>query len=395
MIDHEKYAAAIAHKELETRLIRVDADNIAQKDLQLTAEALRAGELVAFPTETVYGLGANALDAAAVSHVFAAKGRPADNPLIVHISSIDDLEQLVTGIPRLGQNLFAAFAPGPLTLVFRRKPAVPDIVTAGLDTVAVRIPAHPVARELIRLAKVPVAAPSANRSGRPSPTRAWHVRQDLWGRVSYIIDGGMCTYGLESTVLDLSSATPVLLRPGTITARQLSEVAGRGIINADSGTEPKRDAVQDIELQPRSPGVKYRHYAPKAKLLIAADARPASKHSQFAQYLAQMKTENLKIGIFCSQEILQALGEKYYFIRLPAVGGNSVKGSIYAFVYGEKSDPDAAGAALFDAMRQLDKAGVDVIIAEGMPEGDNTAAYMNRLDKAAANEQKHPGGQRP
>ncbi len=200
----------------QTKIISIDPQNIDDRLLMPAAEALRRGELVAFPTETVYGLGANALDATAVNRIYAAKGRPADNPLIVHLADLAGLPELVGQITPLAQKLFAAFSPGPLTLILPRSSRIPDQVTAGLDTVAIRLPSHPVARRLIELAGVPVAAPSANRSGRPSPTRAWHVREDLDGLIPYIIDGGDCRFGLESTVVDATGRIPAILLPGSI-----------------------------------------------------------------------------------------------------------------------------------------------------------------------------------
>ena len=212
--------------------------------------------MVALPTETVYGLGANALDAAAVGKIFAAKGRPQDNPLIVHICQLDQLSGLVQQVPPLAQRLARAFWPGPLTMVMKKSGAVPDEVSAGLDTVAVRFPAHPVARALIELAAVPIAAPSANASGRPSTTTAQHVLEDLDGKIAAVVDGGSCGVGVESTVVDVTGDKLRLLRPGGITLEQLRQAAGEVEVDAALRRQLGRDET------PRSPGMKYKHYAP-------------------------------------------------------------------------------------------------------------------------------------
>lgn len=234
---------------------------ICPEGIARAGEILKSGGLVAFPTETVYGLGANALDEAAAAQIYAAKGRPSDNPLIVHIADIEALEGIVEKVPEDARRLAEAFWPGPLTMVFRKNPRVPYGTTGGLDTVAVRMPAHEIARELIRQGGGYIAAPSANTSGRPSPTTAAHVAEDLRGRIDMIIDGGSVEIGLESTIVDLSGGTPVILRPGYINQDMLDRVIGpvemdRGLIAENSG------------IRPKAPGMKYRHYAPKAQLVI-------------------------------------------------------------------------------------------------------------------------------
>ncbi len=391
-----------------TRIIRVDADHPDDQLLLPAAEALRQGELVAFPTETVYGLGANALDQEAVKKIFTAKGRPSDNPLIVHIASIKDLKPLVREIPELAAKLFQAFAPGPLTLILPKSEAVPSAVTAGLDTVAVRIPAHPVARRLIELAGVPVAAPSANRSGRPSPTRAWHVEIDLNGRIPYIIEAGSSKFGLESTVVDVTGAVPVILRPGAITAAAIREIAG-AVYEFDSKTpsEGKKQPIpQDLAAAPRSPGMKYRHYAPKAQVLIAEDGDVAKRFLKAADLAAKMLAKGLATGIFICRQASAYLPGPVFELDLenfeqPLQDRGSPRKSpqIIGIYYSQEPDAAAAGAALFDALRCLDQAGVEVIIVEGLPERGLGAAYMNRLRKAASggsllppNCQDRPGG---
>ncbi len=369
--------------DMQTKIIRVDAEQPDDRLLEPAAQAIRNGELVAFPTETVYGLGANALNPAAVAGIFKVKGRPGDNPLIVHISSLDDLPVLVREIPPLATKLFRAFSPGPLTLILPKSPCVPDLVTAGLDTVAIRIPAHPVARRLIELAGVPIAAPSANRSGRPSPTRAWHVAADLAGRIPYIIEAGRSHYGLESTVVDVTGEIPVILRPGSISAGAIGEIAG-DVAGPGSGQPAAPDAA------PRSPGMKYRHYAPKARVIIADAEDPAGRCRQVSGLIAESLAADCRVGLFICRRTQAALTGIACGLVQDLDAGLAAPDSVQAserlipvICYHEQPDAAAAGAELFDALRRLDRTGVDVIIAEGLPERGVGAAYMNRLRKAA------------
>ncbi|NLK89886.1 MAG: threonylcarbamoyl-AMP synthase [Clostridiaceae bacterium] len=343
---------------MPTEIIRVDAERPDDRLLEPAAMALRRGRLVAFPTETVYGLGANALDPAAVAAIFQAKGRPGDNPLIVHVTSIEAVYALVDAMPPVALRLFAAFSPGPLTLVLSRSALVPDLVTAGLDTVAVRLPAHPVARRLIDLAGFPIAAPSANRSGRPSPTRAWHVAADLEGRISYIVDAGECSFGIESTVVDVTGKNPVVLRPGSITNQQILEVTG--VLSVE-----KQEFADSSPATPRSPGMKYRHYAPRAKVLVAEGSDPVGRAEFAGQMAAKLHLPPFEIGYFGCRQFLNLLPAEQ------------------KVAYGDEPEPELAGRLLFDALRRLDRAGVKVIIAEGLLEHGVGIAYMNRLRKAA------------
>lgn len=306
--------------------------------LQRAGEALRRGELVAFPTETVYGLGANALDDAAVARIFAAKGRPSFNPLIVHVADAAAARELVTAWPEAAARLAAAFWPGPLSLVLPRKDAVAARVSAGLDTVAVRAPAHPVAQALLRAAGVPLAAPSANRFTELSPTRAAHVEAALGDRVAMILDGGACTVGIESTVLDLSGPAPVLLRPGTLSKAELERAIG-----------PIGEAapVTDAEGPRASPGMVARHYAPRARLHFfgaGSAIRPAA-HSGAVLWREDATGR-------CAEEIL-----------LPA---------------------DAAGYArgLYDALHTLDAVGCTDIWIEDVPAGPDWRGVRDRLSRA-------------
>lgn len=318
--------------------------------LREPARCLAAGGLVVFPTETVYGLGADALNEAAVRRIFAAKGRPADNPLIVHIWEVSQLNQLVRDIPPVAHKLMDAFWPGPLTLVMKKSVSVPDSVTAGLDTVAIRMPSHPTARKLLKLANVPVAAPSANTSTRPSPTTAQHVAEDLFGKVDYIIDGGQCEVGLESTVLDVTGAQPVILRPGGISAERLRRVAGK--LTADA-------ALTDQNAVPKSPGMKYKHYAPNCPMTVVT-----GKHIPEAirQYIAAHPNE--RIGVLLAQS-----GEVYYGVQAALNAGGCA--ADYAH-------------NLFAALRTFDGMGVEHILAE-FPFGNRglEPALRNRIMKSA------------
>ncbi len=346
---------------METRIIRIDPNHLEDRLLMPAAQALRDGRLVAFPTETVYGLGADALNAQAIAEIFKVKGRPGDNPLIVHIASIADLPPLVREVPPLAARLFAAFSPGPLTLILPKSSMVPDLVTAGLDTVAIRIPAHPVARRLIELAGVPVAAPSANRSGRPSPTQSWHVEHDLAGRIPYIIDAGPSEFGLESTVVDMTRVLPIMLRPGSITAAQIREITGDVLVAGN-------DLSTDPTAAPRSPGMKYRHYAPKARVLIAEGDDAPARINRARQLCENLINEGLTIGLFGCGQFLDGLSQS---------------ATRHTLAYGQQPDAAAAATGLFDALRRLDQAGVAVIIVEALPEQGIGTAYMNRLRKAA------------
>lgn len=307
---------------------------------------LRAGGLVAFPTETVYGLGANALDAQAAARIFAAKGRPADNPLIVHVADAEEAAALALSWPEAAVRLTRAFWPGPLTLVVRASPVVPAVVRAGLPTVALRCPSHPVARALLRAARVPVAAPSANRSGRPSPTTARAVAEDLDGRVDLVVDGGSAGIGVESTVVDVSVAPPVLLRPGGLPREDIEAVVGALAEPAPGGPA-------------RSPGMKYRHYAPDRPVIWIR--RPASE----AAALVRKRLDPATTGVLAPTEVLRALPE-------------------YAHVVDLGPSAESAARRLFEGLRRLDRIpGVTVIAAVWDSGRGLGLAIENRLAKAA------------
>ncbi len=393
--------------ELQTMIVKVDPLKPDDKILLPAAELLRAGKLVAFPTETVYGLGANALNPEAVRAIFAAKGRPADNPLIVHVAKISDLEKVVREISPLARLLMEKFMPGPLTLVLPRSELVPDVVTAGLDTVAVRLPEHPVARRLIELASVPVAAPSANRSGRPSPTLAEHVLEDMNGRIPLIVDGGPSDFGVESTVLDVTGSVPVILRPGAVTIEELQAVAGTVLV---AGASP----APALNTTPRSPGMKYRHYAPGTPLCIAEGENAEARSDRvLLQVLASIKAGRTP-AVFASSEtkkLLQANLPAGWQIRNaadrelrnavdldPAVGldtGDAVnpeqcsektktaKKTVWLVVHGPGSQARTAASHLFAGLRWLDSCHADLIIVESADNAGIGVAYLNRLRKAA------------
>ena len=255
------------------RIIIEDRNHIKDEELKEAASILRSGGLVAFPTETVYGLGGNALDEDAARKIYAAKGRPSDNPLIAHVSCVEEVAPLVKEIPEAGRKLMEAFWPGPLTMIFPKSEKVPYGTTGGLDTVAIRMPDDPVANRLIALAGVPVAAPSANTSGRPSPTTADHVWQDMNGRIEMIIDGGPVGIGVESTIVDVSSAVPSVLRPGAITMEMLAEVLG------EVSVDPAILGPLSADVRPKAPGMKYKHYAPKADLTLVEPGTGTERES--------------------------------------------------------------------------------------------------------------------
>lgn len=344
---------------METKRIQVlDSDRIKEEELKEAAEILREGGLVAFPTETVYGLGANALDEEAAKKIYAAKGRPSDNPLIAHISSPEELEPLVLEIPDMARKLMDLYWPGPLTMVFKKKAIVPYGTTGGLDTVAVRMPSDPVARTLIRLAGVPVAAPSANSSGRPSPTTADHVWQDMAGKIEMIVDGGPVGIGLESTIVDVTGPVAMILRPGAITVEMLREALGEAQI------DPAIIGPMKEGEHPKAPGMKYRHYAPKAPLTLVE-----GEMEQVVRTINRLAKEALKegkkVGIICTDETRSCY---------PA-------GMIQSI--GIRAREETVAHNLYAVLREFDDLGADVIYSESFPDDQMGQAIMNRLTKAA------------
>jgi L-threonylcarbamoyladenylate synthase len=340
--------------EMNTIILKICEEEFDDDELLPAARALAAGKLVAFPTETVYGLGANALDPDAVARIFAAKGRPSDNPLIVHISSIEQIEPLVARISPKARALMESFWPGPLTVICEKSALVPDIVTAGLPTVAVRMPDNRIALKLIELSGVPVAGPSANISGRPSPTDAAHTIQDLEGRVDYIIDGGKCGVGIESTVIDMTVDPPAVLRPGGITYEMIAGRIGEVAAERSGGTETAG--------APKSPGMKYRHYSPKAVMTIVE-----GDVDRVAARINELVAENasLKTGVLASNETLHRYDAD--IVLCP----------------GSNKNPESVAAGIYDCLRKFDDLGVEVIFSEAFSEQGIGHATMNRLKKAA------------
>ena len=324
----------------------------------MAADAIRAGGLVGFPTETVYGLGGNALDAAASKKIYAAKGRPSDNPLIVHVSPMAEIPPITADIPETGKILAEKFWPGPMTLIFRKSGTVPKETTGGLDTVAVRMPSDPVAAELIRRSGVPIAAPSANTSGRPSPTRAEHVWQDLNGKIDIILDGGPVKVGVESTIVDVTGEVPTLLRPGAITMEMLEAAVGHVEI------DPAILRPMSPDAHPKAPGMKYRHYAPKADLTIVEG--DMKKVIQKINALAEEKIAGgKKVGIICTEETKN---------RYPAGMVESI---------GVRAKQETIAHNLFAVLRDFDDRGAEYIFSEGFAEDHLGQAIMNRMKKAA------------
>lgn len=345
---------------METKKIVINPNDIQDSLLEEAAELLRRGKVVAFPTETVYGLGADALNADACREIFAVKGRPADNPLIVHIADITDVHRVVRQWPQQAQLCFENFWPGPLTLVLPKQAIVPDTVSGGLDTVAVRMPSHPIALALIRVTGRPLAAPSANISGKPSPTEAEHVWQDFNGRIPLLIDGGTCSVGLESTVLDLTGPIPVILRPGGVTREQLAGVLGR--VELDKALRP--------EQQPKAPGMKYRHYAPEGQVVLLNGSH--SEKVRQVQARLDSKRDGCRYGLVAMQETITALGQEH-LDKAEAV-----------FNLGSAQNPEEAASRLFAGLRYCDEQKADIILAEEMPIDGIGLAFMNRLRKAAS-----------
>lgn len=344
---------------MNTEVAGISIEQIAESPAIIRAgEIIKKGGLVAFPTETVYGLGANALQPDAAKKIYQAKGRPSDNPLIIHISEKADLDDLVLDISAEAEQLMNAFWPGPMTLIFTKKEAVPYETTGGLDTVAVRMPDHPIARALIKSAGVPIAAPSANTSGRPSPTTAEHVCEDLKGKVDMILDGGMVGIGIESTIIDMSGTVPVLLRPGAVTVRMITEIISN--LQIDHGIlEPMKAGEH-----PKAPGMKYKHYAPKAELTLV-EGEPDQVVAAIKRLAVDKQKSGFRVGIICTEETKARYRE----------------GEIRSI--GFRSRPETIAAHLFYVLREFDHLNVDYIYSESFADDELGFAIMNRLMKAA------------
>jgi L-threonylcarbamoyladenylate synthase len=342
---------------MNTKVWKVDkyVDNLENNPQVVdAAHFLQENEVVALPTETVYGLGGNAESDVAVEKIFAAKGRPSDNPLIIHIAEKHQLTAFVAEIPKKAEILMERFWPGPLTIIFKKKDGVlSDKATAGLETVAVRMPDHPVALALLKKCQLPIAAPSANSSGKPSPTNAQHVMEDLNGKIAGVLDGGSTGVGVESTVLDCTEEIPVILRPGGVTKEQLETVVGEVHLDA---------ALIDEASKPKAPGMKYQHYAPNAPLYLVNGSK------SFLQGLIEEKQKDgLRVGVLATEESVE-----YYQADV-------------SIVCGKRGELESVATALYETLRSFNQEKVDIIFSEMFPNTGVGHAIMNRLQKAAGN----------
>jgi len=341
---------------MNTKISIIDENDIAQSIINEAASVIKEGGLVAFPTETVYGLGANALDKLAVEKIFKAKGRPQDNPLIIHVSNFD-IDFLVKEIPCMAKKIMNRYWPGPITLIFNKSDLVPRITSAGLDTVGIRMPSNIIARKLIEEAGTPIAAPSANISGRPSPTDVESCIEDLSGKIEYILGGDKSKVGLESTIVDCTCTPLCILRPGTITIEMLREIDGKIYIDKNIMSKPKND------FKPKAPGMKYRHYAPKSPVkIISGDLeKTVAKINE----IVQTNMGNKKIGIIATDESKK----KYPYGTVVSLG--------------DRDHLDDIGRNLFEVLRSFDAIDVDLILSEAFEEKGIGVAIMNRLKKSA------------
>ncbi len=344
---------------MNTKIITIDTQEAQEMQLEEAVSILHSGGLVAFPTETVYGLGGNALDEQASKKIYEAKGRPSDNPLIVHISQIKDMEYLTKEIPEKAYQLAEVFWPGPLTLILKKKDHVPYQTTGGLDTVAIRLPANLVARELILRAGIYIAAPSANLSGKPSPTSAKHVIDDLSGKIEMIIDGGKATLGLESTIVDLTGKTPMILRPGCITKEMLQNVIGE--IEYDPAININNP---NTDLAPKAPGMKYRHYAPEGNLTIL-EGDTEKVIASINQKAKEKLESGSSVGIIATDETK----ELYRYGTVMTIGS--------------RKDETSIAAGLYGILREFDEMHTEYIYSESFEDNSLGQAIMNRLLKAA------------
>ena len=329
----------------------MNTKRLTSNDIDIAADIIKNGGLVAIPTETVYGLAANALDGKAVSKIFKAKGRPMDNPLIVHVSCIEEIDKLVSEIPPQAKKLANTFWPGPLTIILKRSNIIPEEVSAGLDTVAIRLPNNDVTRKLIKIAGVPLAAPSANTSGSPSPTSASHVLHDLDGKIDAILDAGNCRVGLESTVITLTSPVPTLLRPGGITVEELRNVLGN--VEIDKAVIDRVDSLETVS----SPGMKYKHYSPKTKIVIVD-----GDNESFIKYVNSRSSD--KVAALCYIDDKQKLNVK-------------------TVTFGKMNDYNMQANELFSALRKIDDLNVNIVYARCPKKSGVGLAVYNRLIRAA------------
>ncbi len=345
---------------MKTIIQRIDPEDFRDEELQEACSILQKGGLVAFPTETVYGLGGDALRQEASAKIYMAKGRPSDNPLIVHIADMDSLRDVADNVSEEALRLAENFWPGPLTMIFKKKEKVPKSTTGGLETVAVRMPSHPVARALIRESGVYIAAPSANTSGRPSPTKAEHVREDLDGRIDMILDGGAVGIGLESTIVDMSTNVPTILRPGYITKEMLERVLDN--VQVDPAITAK---TMNPNIVAKAPGMKYRHYAPKGQMAIV-EGESEAVIREINRLVREKKQEGSSVAVIATAETEM----RYVCDHVKSIGSRKTEGSI--------------AAGLYDILREMDHIGAEYIYAESFEQDGLGKAIMNRMLKAAA-----------
>lgn len=343
---------------MDTVILKVNEDSVTKDEMNQASEILKQGGLVAFPTETVYGLGADGLNASASKKIYEAKGRPSDNPLILHIATLKALDKLTKVIPDKAMKLANAFWPGPLTMIFQKSDLVPYGTTGGLDTVAIRMPSHPVAKALIEASNLAIAAPSANTSGRPSPTMASHVWDDLQGKIDMIIDGGAVGIGIESTIVDVTMDKPVILRPGYITKDMLEQIVGPVEI------DPAIMGKMDPSIAPKAPGMKYKHYAPKGQLTIVEGPTEA-----VVDQINDLVEEKLKAGYTVGVIATTETKDQYKTGVVRTIGS--------------RSDEVTIARGLYSVLREFDDLGADYIYTESFRETHLGQAIMNRLLKAA------------
>ena len=355
-----EYIIYVIIKVMETLVKKIDCKNIDINLIREAAQLIRTGELAAFPTETVYGLGADALLKEGAEKIYRAKGRPSDNPLIVHIARLKDLEKIVTEVPKEAEKLAEKFWPGPLTMIFRKSAAVPKTTTGGMETVAVRMPDHPVALALIRESGGYIAAPSANTSGKPSPTLAEHVYLDLKGKIPLILDGGAVGIGIESTIIDLSEEIPTILRPGYITKQMIADVIGD--VRDDPGL-----ISDDAAVRPKAPGMKYKHYAPKAELIVVNGPRE-KVIEKINELSAEKLAQGRKVGVIGTDETIS----RYRCTCVKSIGS--------------RKDEDTIARHLYGILREFDDIEIDDIYSESFATPRIGQAIMNRLLKAAGHQ---------
>ncbi|KOF57208.1 MULTISPECIES: L-threonylcarbamoyladenylate synthase [Clostridium] len=343
---------------MNTKIIRMYNDNTNSKVIIEAGNTIKSGGLVVFPTETVYGLGANACDGEAVKKIFLAKGRPQDNPLIVHIADFESINEIALEVPEIARKLAERFWPGPMTLIMNKKPIISDVTSAGLKSIGIRMPSNIIARKIIETSGVPIAAPSANVSGRPSPTDMERCVEDLKGKVDYIIGGEQCTFGLESTVIDCTVDPVCILRPGAITLEMVREVDNNAYIDPAIMKKPDKD------FKPKAPGMKYKHYAPKADVkIIEGDLQKTIE--KINEIVQNYIDDGKKVGVMATDETIN-----FY---------NNVE----VISLGSRKDMYSIGKNLFETLRSFDDDNVDVILSESFEEEGFGVAIMNRLNKSA------------